>query len=359
FCCSNITVAGFTFETAWSYYGSPMTDASGDALLWLFRGPNGGNFGYDLRATPPPGSPFLTFNIQDVEVNTDLSLVIALQFADTTPPEITPTVTPTANEAGWHKGDVTVSWNVTDPESGIDSSTGCGTTTLTENTAGTVLTCSATNGAGLASERSVTIKLDRTPPTIAVTNPPDGTSYVLNQTVLANYSCQDAGGSGLASCAGPAASGAAIETSVLGGHAFTVTATDIAGNVATATRSYAVFSSLGGPVDPPPTVNTANAGAGVPVVFGLGGDFGLGIFEAGYPKSQQIDCGTLSGPIDALESTVSTPAGLRYDPGTNQYTYVWKTARSWAGSCRQLVLEFASTVPGYGGAQITALFRFR
>ncbi|MGH3129877.1 MAG: carboxypeptidase regulatory-like domain-containing protein, partial [Gaiellaceae bacterium] len=58
FCCSNITVAGFTFETAWSYYGSPMTDASGDALLWLFRGPSGGSFPYNFTASPPAGSLF-------------------------------------------------------------------------------------------------------------------------------------------------------------------------------------------------------------------------------------------------------------------------------------------------------------
>ncbi len=56
-----------------------------------------------------------------------------------------------------------VSWSVSDPESGIASSSGCDTTTIDYDTTGTTLTCSATNGAGLSSSGSVTIKRDATP----------------------------------------------------------------------------------------------------------------------------------------------------------------------------------------------------
>jgi hypothetical protein len=281
FCCSFLTVAGLTFERAYSFYNSPLTtDASGNTVLWLFQNPSG--FPYNVTATPPAGSPFLTFTVQGVGVTGDVSLVVSLQRADSTPP------------------------------------------------------------------------------TIAATSPPDGASYVLNQIALAGYTCQDeVGGSGLASCAGSVANGAAIDTSTLGSHTFTVTAIDTAGNVTTVTRSYTVFRSLGGPVDPPPTVNVANAGAGVPVVFGLGGDFGLDLFQVGYPKSQQVECGTLVGPTSSLESTVSSPGGLGYNASTDQYTYVWRTSKSWAGSCRKLFLRFASTVPSYGGGEIVAVFRFR
>ncbi len=87
--------------------------------------------------------------------------------ADTTPPVITPTVTPAPNANGWNKTDVTVLWSVTDPESGIASSIGCGTTVLTAETPGTLLTCSATNGVGLSSSASVTVKIDKTPPEAA------------------------------------------------------------------------------------------------------------------------------------------------------------------------------------------------
>ena len=46
---------------------------------------------------------------------------------------------------------------MTDAESGIASSSGCGTTTVTAETPGTTLPCSATNGAGLSSSASVQV----------------------------------------------------------------------------------------------------------------------------------------------------------------------------------------------------------
>ena len=30
------------------------------------------------------------------------------------------------------------------------------------------------------------------------------------------------------------------------------------------------------------------------------------------------------------------PSGLQYDAGSDTYSFVWKTDKSWAGSCRQL-----------------------
>ena len=78
--------------------------------------------------------------------------------SDTTPPVLVSTVSPAPNNAGWHKTDVTVTWSTSDPESGIGASSGCNTTALTAETTGTTLTCSATNGAGLSSTASVTVR---------------------------------------------------------------------------------------------------------------------------------------------------------------------------------------------------------
>ncbi|HVF25976.1 MAG TPA: hypothetical protein VNA23_08805, partial [Anaerolineales bacterium] len=86
-------------------------------------------------------------------------------ISDNTVPVITPSISGTAGSNGWYRSDVTVSWTVTDAESGIKTSTGCTASNLTSETSGTTLTCSATNNAGLSSSASVTIKIDKTGPT--------------------------------------------------------------------------------------------------------------------------------------------------------------------------------------------------
>jgi len=64
---------------------------------------------------------------------------------DPTPPVVTPVIVGTLGSNGWYTSNVTVNWKVEDPESLILSSTGCGATTLTTDTAGTKLTCTATS----------------------------------------------------------------------------------------------------------------------------------------------------------------------------------------------------------------------
>jgi hypothetical protein len=99
------------------------------------------------------------------------------------------------------------------------------------------------------------------------------------------------------------------------------------------------FSGFLSPVDNLPTLNQVKAGRAIPVKFSLEGDQGLDIFADGYPTSQPIDCDS-GDPVDAIEQTVSAgQSGLSYDATTDQYTYVWKTAKDWTG-CRQLVLRF-------------------
>lgn len=101
------------------------------------------------------------------------------------------------------------------------------------------------------------------------------------------------------------------------------------------------FGGFQSPVDPLPTLNSMKAGAAVPVKFSLGGDFGLDIFAAGYPKSALVACDS-TAPVDAVEQTMSAGgSGLTFDPLSGVYTYVWKTDRAWAGTCRQLVLSLA------------------
>jgi predicted extracellular nuclease len=120
-----------------------------------------------------------------------------------------------------------------------------------------------------------------------------------------------------------------------------------------ATFSIPFWSGFLRPVDDPPSINVARAGSAVPVKFSLGTDEGLSIFASGYPASQQIDCTTLA-PIGAAEETATAgSSGLSYDPLTDTYTYVWKTDKAWAGTCRQLLVKMAD------GTTYAANFRLR
>jgi hypothetical protein len=234
---------------------------------------------------------------------------------------------------------------------------------------------------------------DTTPPAITITTPPEGASYARGQVVAADYACTDDGinfmttiahqlgfptlndflafaaehNSNVAppTCAGPVASGAPIDTSTPGPHTFTVTATDVAftvvggalvsdPNTATATTHYGVaypFAGFQRPIDNPPLSNQVKAGQAVPIKFSLGGDRGLGILRGGLaPTSDDTGCSNVTGP--AVASTAGS-SGLQYDAASDTYTWVWKTDKSWAGTCRTL------TVALNDNTEQTALFTFR
>jgi hypothetical protein len=99
------------------------------------------------------------------------------------------------------------------------------------------------------------------------------------------------------------------------------------------------FTGFLHPVDNLPVLNAVKAGQSIPVKFGLGGNQGLDIFEAGYPTSSPITCGSLS--TDSIEVTVTAgTSSLAYDAVSDQYTYVWKTDKAWANTCRTLTVKF-------------------
>ncbi len=114
-------------------------------------------------------------NPTSISIDTKRNLYVAdhnnhvirlIQPPDSTPPVITPLMSGTQGANGWFTSAVTVSWQVTDPESGIGPTYGCTPSSLNQNTAGTTVTCQATNGAGLSSVASVTLKIDLAKPVI-------------------------------------------------------------------------------------------------------------------------------------------------------------------------------------------------
>jgi hypothetical protein len=133
-----------------------------------------------------------------------------------------------------------------------------------------------------------------------------------------------------------------------------VQVTDNGGLTATASTTVSVLFNWAGffqPIDNLPTINTVNAGRAIPTKFSLGGDKGLNIFAAGYPISTKVSC-TSGASQDEVESTVTAGnSSLSY--GSGQYNYVWKTEKSWAGTCRLLVVKLID------GTEHQAMFKFK
>jgi hypothetical protein len=120
---------------------------------------------------------------------------------------------------------------------------------------------------------------------------------------------------------------------------FSVQVTDPHGATGTASATVNViwaFDGFGPPLDSSGGASAANAGSNIPVKFSLDGNQGLAIFKAGYPASAAYQCGT-TPPTDASEPAASTDS-LNYVKGADQYTFAWKTDKSWAGTCRVLIL---------------------
>ncbi|MEN3281960.1 MAG: hypothetical protein V7607_3100 [Solirubrobacteraceae bacterium] len=183
-------------------------------------------------------------------------------------------------------------------------------------------------------------------PTIDLRTPADGAQYDFGATVAADYSCADEdGGSGLASCEGNVASGAALDTSVAGPHSFTVTARDSAGNTSTVTHVYTVASPTTGPgydfggfVAGTQDGARVKAGDVAPIVFSLGGDLGLDVLAAGSPSSGAVDCANPGRPTATEPALSKSGRGLFYDVATGHYVFLWQTRKSWKGTCRAFVL---------------------
>jgi len=151
--------------------------------------------------------------------------------ADATSPIIIPTVTGTSGANGWKVSDTTVSWSVSD----FTSTSGCETTILRTDTTGTPVICTATSPAG-PSTSTVTIKIDKTPPTVMRATParPADRNGWFNHAIVFAVAGSDAT-SGIGSCpsvmySGPDGASVRINTAC----------TDNAGNVGRASfpRKY-------------------------------------------------------------------------------------------------------------------------
>lgn len=152
---------------------------------------------------------------------------------DSTPPVITPVITGTVGTDGWYRSNVTLRWNVTDPESAFEyPGPTCGLRAITTDTAGVTYTCTTTSAGGVASA-SVTIKRDTVAPTLSFgTATPAADANGWHQSdVSVPFTASDAL-SGVFSTSTP---NPVVITGSGTGLTRQVTVTDLAGNSATFT----------------------------------------------------------------------------------------------------------------------------
>jgi hypothetical protein len=137
------------------------------------------------------GTDSFTYTATDGLTSAVGTVTVTVNQVDASAPVITPTVTGTLGNDGWYTSGVEVTWTVEDPESEIESSSGCERVYVIEDTAGRTLTCEATSLGGTASE-SVTIKKDSSPPAIKFSNPPPPGRGITWVRVIpaASYSCR-------------------------------------------------------------------------------------------------------------------------------------------------------------------------
>jgi hypothetical protein len=275
---------------------------------------------------------------------------------DATPPSITGTRSPTANENGWNNDDVTVTFECDDDLSGIASCTD--PQSVSAEGAGQSVTGTATDQAGNTATTTVDdVNIDKTAPTVAlVGGPADGGSYYFGSVPEPPTCTASDALSGLDSD-GCSVSG---YSSAVGEHTVKATATDRAGNVGSDTADYEVLAwTITGfhrPVDMGSGVfNVVKAGSTVPLKFEVfAGETEL--TDTSVVSSfmrMTVDCSNSSSQLES-EMTVTSTGGtsLRYDTTDGQFIQNWKTP-SGRGSCHKVTLTTQD------GSSITALFKLR
>jgi len=234
---------------------------------------------------------------------------------------------------------VTVDYSCSDADSGLASCVGSvpdGAQADTSTLGSRSVTVTARDNAGNETLVTHTLEVvDETPPTIVVASPADGAVFPLGSEVSASYACSDSG-SGLVSCVGDAPNGEALDTGTPGGHSFTVVARDAAGNTASRTVGYRVSYDFGGFLWPLDGAERWTAGRPLLVRFSLGADLGIDAVSA--VEVARVECGAGEEPAAGKPARLWRP-GVRYRERPDRYVFLWRTERSWSGSCRQLLVR--------------------
>jgi hypothetical protein len=295
--------------------------------------------GAGATASLPIGTHVFTLTVDDGEFPAADSVTITV--LEVTPPAIA-IASPVAGAAYALNQTVLASYTCTDA-SGISSCTGTaadGAPIDTASAGARTFCVDATDGAGNTATECVSYSVleppaDVTAPTIQIASPGANAAYALDQVVIASYTCTDA--SGIASCTGTAADGAAIDTASAGARTFCVDAADGAGNTANLCVSYSVLE--------PPTITVT-----LPIepIYELGG-----LFFVEYSCGDPATWATCTGDVasgSALDTSTPGPKSFTIaatDAAGNTTTYAVAYTVS-LGTCVMPFADLTVWLPGDG-----------
>ncbi len=277
---------------------------------------------------------------------TDLNIGLTPQ--DSTPPTTNLTFSGTFGNNGWYVSDVQVNLTATDNGgSGINSTkysfdetnwiTYTAPFNITTEGTTTLYYYSTDNAGNVEITKNQTIKIDKTPPQITIDTPARGSSYILNQTVPANWSANDSI-SGIDSVTATTPNGNAIDTATVGNKTFSINATDNSGNQANKTVTYSVVYNYSG-ILPPINANGNSIfklGSTIPVKFQLQDANEKYISTAiGRIYVTNITKGATGKEINGTSTSGATIGNLfRYDSTSNQYIFNLATKPLSVGTWR-------------------------
>jgi len=278
-------------------------------------------------------------------------------IVDPTAPSIGHTLNPATPDGnnGWYKTNVSLTWNVSEPESPNSlQKTGCANQSITADQAETSYSCSASSAGGSTGPVSVSIKRDGTAPSVSlVGGPANGASYYFDSVPAAPTCTASDNLSGLAG----ACSVSGYSTAV-GSQTVTATASDLAGNQGTASATYNVLAwNLSGfyaPVDMNGVWNTVKNGSTVPLKFEVFAENEL-TSTSSVVKGFTVKGATCPGasePTDDIELTTTGGTSLRYDATAGQFIQNWQTPKK-PGACYEV------TVTTLDNSSRSALFKLK
>jgi hypothetical protein len=293
---------------------------------WTDEGGSGIEPANCTTSSTSSGEGTVTLNATCQDVAGNVGTASYTVKVDKIAPTASPTQVPSANGAGWNRGNVTVNWNWTDKGgSGIEPAN-C-TTWSTSSGEGTVtLNASCQDVAGNVATASYTVKVDKTPPTAAPTALPPANGAGWNRgNVTVNWNWTDKGGSGIE----PANCTTSSTSSVEGTITLNASCQDVAGNVGTASYTLKVDKVA-------PTVTYA----------GNAGTYSLLAAVA-------ITCTPADGLSGVASSTCANASGPAWSYGAGSHT-LSATATDVAGNVGSGSATFTVTV---SSAELSTLTR--